>query len=265
MLKYQGRHHPMGAEGVFRLKEQRENNRLGAGRGGGMLQWHMGILRFLQPLVTMVTDNIRAGSNSGLGLQAASQKPLSPAFGSLLVTLCEEWCTPQSLVLGPAQVHSGTERHHAHTVCAEHRRGRPPSKYKSHEEGPRCVMGGHMGALMQPPSRKPFIQDDREDATVCQKKVDWKYDRECQHSSSTSMSLCAPVGPGTLSLTSQGATNDSDGVTIDMDTPVPNIWIAQTRDHPAFSGFIQWGLFWGLFGFSGFFVIVVVVACLFWS
>lgn len=116
-------------------------------------------------------------------------------------------------------------------------------------------MGGRMGALMQPPSRKPFIQDAREDATVCQKKADWECDRECQQSSSTSMSLCVPVVLGSYQLMFQS--HDSDDVT--MNTPVPNIWIAQTRDHPAFSGFIQWGLF----GFSGVFVIVVVVACLF--
>lgn len=96
-------------------------------------------------------------------------------------------------------------------------------------------MGGRMGALMQPPSRKPSIQDVREDATVCQKKADWEYDRECQQPSSTTMSLCAPVVLGSYQLVFQS--QDSDGVT--RNTPVPNIWIAQTRDHSAFSDFIQ--------------------------
>lgn len=72
------------AEGVSRLKEQRENNRLGMGagvawRGGaGVLQRHMGILRLFQPSVTMVTDNIRAGSSTGRASGSLTDGPLTP-------------------------------------------------------------------------------------------------------------------------------------------------------------------------------------------
>lgn len=88
-------------------------------------------------------------------------------------------------------------------------------------------MLGNVGALMHSTSRKPFIQDYREYATVCQKNTYWKNDRDCQQillHQLVTVGACRPrhtVPAVSVSYQLAFQSHISDGVIIGMDTPNP--------------------------------------------